>query len=223
MPKSVPSLHYLKKFKKGVHFLNVRLFPNILCNLRKKGNFMDISKKLEIISKAYFSSQDIIRLADSKANISLSIQSLLIGIGLSVSILSDAFNKLPDLLIYNSVLFYFYLSITLCFILTSLCGILLTIQTYKSRGPKEESEKKREGLLYFDHIIQFKNSIEYFNKVSESAEGDLLKDYALQIYQLSHIAHQKMKFIKYSGQFLILNLILTIIVLVTGGLISIFY
>jgi len=59
---------------------------------------MDIKNKNEVFSKAYSDSQGMIALADSKANISLTIHSLLITIGLGFSLLSDVFEKAGILL-----------------------------------------------------------------------------------------------------------------------------
>ena len=60
---------------------------------------MDIEKKNEILSKAYTDSQAMISLADSKANISLTIQSLLITLALGFSLLSNIFEKINRLVL----------------------------------------------------------------------------------------------------------------------------
>ena len=68
---------------------------------------MNLEKKNEILSKAYTDSQNMISLADSKANISLTIQGLLITIALGFSLLSNIFVKIESLMEQNLPFFYF--------------------------------------------------------------------------------------------------------------------
>ncbi len=114
---------------------------------------MDIGKKIEFVSHAYRNTQDMISFADTKANISLSIQSLLISIGLGTSILANTFEHVQKLDNNNiSGIFYF---IVVAFIISSIVGVILSIFVYKARPPLDETEQKRKGLLYFGHIAQF--------------------------------------------------------------------
>ena len=180
---------------------------------------MDLREKNEQLSKIFLNLQDMIRFADSKANISLSIQGLLLGVGLGVSLLSNSFEKLPIIMVSNLSLFYTYIILLIGFISSSIIGIIIAVLVYKARGPKEETEKTRKGILYFGHIIAYENSEAYIKRVKEVQEEELLKDYSSQIYQLSHIADSKMRKVNRTTYFLFINIILTALLLTLSGII----
>ncbi len=184
------------------------------------GALLNIEKKNEILSDAYSNAQDMITLADSKANISLTIQTLLIGIGLGASLLSNSFEKVKSLSTVNPFLFNFYLFIAIIFVVTSITGILATIFVFKPRQAREKTERERQGLLYFGHVMKYKSSVDYLVAVGKIEEEDLLKEYAQQIYTLSYIAKKKMKFVNVSIYFLIFNILLTIFFLILSGFIN---
>ena len=110
---------------------------------------MNIEKKNEILSKAYTDSQAMISLADSKANISLTIQSLLITLTLGFSLLSNIFEKIGLLIENENSLGYFYIIIMVFFVGLSITGIITTIFVFKPREAEEQSERNRKGFFYF--------------------------------------------------------------------------
>lgn len=183
---------------------------------------MEIQRKNEILSKVYSDSQNIISLADSKANTSLTIQSLLLTIGLGFSILSNTFQKLKILIDFNIVFVVFYIIIILLFIGFSTIGIITTILVFKPREAIEISEKERKGLFYFKHVLDYKSSEEYFLKIKKLNEDELLEEYSKQIFQLSYIANEKFKFVNFSIIFLVINIGLAIIFLILSGILNIF-
>jgi len=79
-------------------------------------NLLDIEKRNEILSKAYNNSQDMISLADSKANISLTIQSLLITLALGFSLLSNIFERIRLLIEEENPLASIYITILIILI-----------------------------------------------------------------------------------------------------------
>lgn len=183
---------------------------------------MNIEKKTEILSKAYTDSQNIISLADSKANISLTIHSLLITIGLGFSLLSNSFEKIYTLIESNNPFAYFYIAITIIFVIFSISGIIATILVFKPREAVEESEKDRKGLFYFGHILKYSSSNEYYSEIKKINEEKLMEEYSKQIYQLSCIAKEKFKFVNYSIYFLIINMGLTIFFLILSNFVNFF-
>ena len=74
----------------------------------------------------------------------------------------------------------------------------MTICVFKPRQAQEKSERERKGFLYFGHVMKYSSSKEYLVAINEINEEDLLKEYAQQIYTLSAIAKEKMKFINIS-------------------------
>ena len=182
---------------------------------------MNLEKKNEILSKAYTDSQNMISLADSKANISLTIQGLLITIALGFSLLSNIFIKIESLMEQNLPFFYFYIAITIIFISLSISGIITTILVFKPRESKEETERNREGFFYFGHVSKYSSSDEYFSKIKQLDEEKLMEEYSRQIYQLSHIAKEKFKFLRVSIYFLIINIGFTIFFLILSSIVNV--
>ena len=162
--------------------------------------------------------QDQIRFADSKANISLSIQSLLISIGLGTSILANTFEHVQKL--DNNYIICFFYFIVGTFIISYIVGVILSIFVYKARPPLDKTEQKRKGLLYFGHIAQFTTFEDFFSEVDCIDENRILEEFTRQVYQLSLIANKKMKYVNMSIYFLISNLFLTTIVIMFSGYIS---
>lgn len=185
----------------------------------KRGMSLDIEKKIEFVSQAYRNTQDMISFADTKANISLSIQSLLISIGLGTSILANTFEHVQKLDNNNISCVFFYF-IVVAFIISSIVGVILSIFVYKARPPLDKTEQKRKGLLYFGHIAQFTTFKDYFSEVDSIDEDGMLEEFTQQVYQLSLIANKKMKYVNMSIYFLVTNLFLTIIVITFSGYIS---
>lgn len=180
--------------------------------------FLDIEKKIEFVLEAYRNTHNMIAFADTKANTSLSIQSLLISIGLGTSLLSNTFNNVQKLNDQNlSNLFY---SIVFCLIISSLIGIILSIRVYKSRLPLDRKEQERKGLLYFGHISQHSTYEDFFSALNNIDEEKILNEFCHQVYHLSHIAKKKMNSVNQSIYFLVLNLFLTIGLILLSGYIN---
>lgn len=174
--------------------------------------------KIEFIIEAYKNTQNMISFADAKANTSLSIQSLLISIGLGTSLLSNTFDNVQQ--INNENIYYLFYTIVIILIMASIIGILLSICVYKSRTPLDKNEQNREGLLYFGHIAQFPSFEEFSSKINNVDDAGILNEFSHQVYHLSHIAKKKMEFVNISIYFLILNLCLTIFLIILSGYIS---
>ena len=181
---------------------------------------MNIEKKNDILSKAYKDSQAMISLADSKANISLTIQSLLITLTLGFSIVSNLFEKIKSLVETNYPFVVFFISFMFVLIGVSIIGIVTTILVFKPRESKEVSERNRKGFFYFGHVSKYESSDEYLAKIQELSEEDLMEEYSRQIYQLSLIASDKFKYVRFSVYFLIINLSLSLVFLIVNSFVN---
>lgn len=179
---------------------------------------MDIKNKIEFLSEIYRNSQNMTSFADSKANMSLSIQSLLISIGLGASLIANTFKTLNDLGDEN-LSFLFYLLVT-GFIITSIVGIFLSMNVYIARSPLESYEQKRNGLMYYGHISRYNTYNEYYLKIKDIDEDRILKEYTQQVFSISKIAKKKMSFVNKSIYFLIINLCLTLLLIIASAYIS---
>ncbi|MFX1243012.1 MAG: Pycsar system effector family protein, partial [Promethearchaeota archaeon] len=143
----------------------------------------------------------------------------LVTITLGFSLLSNIFSKLETLKISNPCLYYSYLVNFIIFISFSVIGIITTMFVFKPRESKEKAERERNGFFYFRHVSSYSSSNEYFSKIKELNEEQLMEEYSRQIYQLSHIAKEKFKFLNYSIYFLIINVGLTILFLILSSIV----
>ena len=121
--------------------------------------------KEKFLNQAFERNFNHIALADSKAVIFITIQSLLITVGLAGSLLSDTFGKLEAN--GNPYLISSYLTFLSIYVITSLVGILMAINIFRPRGPSEEGQDEGMGLLYFGHISNFDSSEEYHKAIVE--------------------------------------------------------
>jgi len=176
---------------------------------------MDIKNKIEFQSKVYENIQNMINFADSKASISLSIQSLVISITIGSSLLTNIFEKVRNLANNPVTNIFYILMIIVC--ISSFIGILSCILVYKARQPKNKDEKCREGIIYFGHISKYRECEDYSAKLDKINEKIVFNEYSSQIYELSKIASDKMRYVNYSIFFLIFNLFLGIIIFLLNG------
>lgn len=163
--------------------------------------------KIDFLSEIYTNTQNMIKMADNKANLSILIHGILISLVTSTTILSGAFNKIDNL--QNQIQTGFIV-IFFFFLLYSFLGILCSIHVYKARG-SHGNEIDRIGMMYFGQISQFKSDKAYIFHVNKLDESDIINEYGRQIYQISRIAKEKMICVNYSILFLRINLFLGLI------------
>jgi len=169
---------------------------------------MTVEKKIEFLSSTFNQIQNLINLADSKANTSLTLQTFFVGYVLGSSIISGVFEKLKISQV-TFIVNMFYIIFVL-FIISSVIGIIICLLVYKARFPVEKNESKRAGLLYFNHINKFKNSDSYLEKIQDLNEDHWLEELTRQVYNISHIVSDKMKYVNGTILFLFINLSLSI-------------
>lgn len=181
---------------------------------------METEKKNDILSKAFSDTQGLISLADSKANISLTVHSILITMTLGVALISGIFEKVNNLILKGNIYGILFVIILIIFIFSSIAGIISTILVFKPRVAQEEGEENRKGFLYFGQILQYKDSNEYLNAIKGLDDAKLTEEYAKQIYQVSKIAKKKFFYVKISILFLLINIIFTVIFLLLANFIN---
>lgn len=174
--------------------------------------------KEDTILKAYNNAQEMIKLADSKANLSITIQSLLVTIGLGTSLISDSFNTLWT---SRKILFWLYFTFVLVFVIISMFGLVFSTLVYKARFSPEKGEESRQGTLYHRHIASYKTSANFKEKLEKLKKKEYLEDYTIQAFNVAKIANEKMKFVNTSIWFLFTNIALTVLLMVFNGLILI--
>ena len=176
-------------------------------------------EQLEFISKVYDANQNIVSLADSKANMSITIQSILIGIALGSSLIINTLDKIRKL--NNNLVFSSFYFLLFFFISISMIGIVCSILVYKNRLPAEKCEMERDGLIYFNHISKIESSDQYVNKIRAIDKEGIVKDYGCQVYQIARIISAKMYYLNISIYCLILNIICSILIILLSGYISV--
>lgn len=174
--------------------------------------------KEKAIIKAYDNTQEMIKFADSKANLSILVQSLLVTIGLGTTLISDSFGALWS---YNRTYFWFYFIFVLLFVVSSMIGIIFSIWVFKARFSPEDKEEERDGIIYHRHIANYKDSITFMLKFESVSEKEIQEDYLIQTYNVALIAEEKMKLVNTSIWFLYGNIALTAILMVISACILI--
>ncbi len=105
-----------------------------------------MTRKFDHVVLAYENSMNTIKQADTKATISITIQSLLVSVGLAGSLLMGTFEKassLEESKYYLKVLYFVIIGI---FLLASILGIISSIIIYfPIVKPKEEKERNRKN------------------------------------------------------------------------------
>ena len=172
---------------------------------------IDVQEKKEFLNQAFEHNFNHITLADSKAAIFVTIQSLLITIGIASLLVSDTLVKLKENT--HPCLATLYILSLLFYIGTSLTGIFVAINIFRPRGPSGDGQNERTGFLYFGHISNYQSSAEYHKAVIDVDEDTILEELCDQTYQIAKIADKKMKYVKKSIKFLYINVAFTIAML----------
>ncbi len=175
--------------------------------------------RLDFAKETYNSVKHFIALADNKANITITIQSLLVSIGLGASLLANTIQNLK-ILDQTTVTVLFILNIS-TFLILSFVGICFSISVYFAKLDKSNfNDTDIYGSLYFGDIAEEANSEEYYKKINNLNEDKIIKNYTEQIYILSKITSKKMKNANRSIVLTGINLILTVLLLIIGGVIN---
>jgi len=179
-----------------------------------------VKGRRDFVSKAYDNSLSTIKQADVKAGITLSLQSLLVSVGLTGSLVMGTFRKvqspLIELSLKNTFLIFFFIFVGFSFL-----GIISSVIIFfPITRPSERKERKRKGLLFFQHIKNFETSAEYNAMIRSLSYNELLDELTKQTYSLAKVASNKMKFVVVSVVCLVINCALCFSVLIISGLID---
>jgi hypothetical protein len=205
---------------------------------------LENNEKIGFLKSVHQNLENTIALADSKANITLTLQSLFLSIGIGTPLIANVYSHaIPtsDQWIRNS-----FIGIDIIFSISSFIGLIYILEVYKPRphnGRKEETsiiknfiqfvrnkisnkeddnkskEDDNKGLIYFNQITNYGNANEYVAKVKEMDTNCAVNELSNEIYALSHIAKAKMDYVDKSIKCLIINIIITIVVVGLGAVI----
>ena len=186
---------------------------------------MSKENRIELLKFNLENIRGYISIADSKANITLALLSLIVGVGLGASLISDTFEKGIQLITTNLwylfIIIPFYI-IMVFYLLLSIFGINSVISVYRARLElKEKKDMKISEDIFFKHISDYQSPDEYHKGILKKTEKNYEEDLAHQVYSVSNVLNEKMKKVNESIRFLKLSLILFIILLLLSALIGI--
>lgn len=161
-----------------------------LLKMPSKETKMSSIRRIELLKFNLENIREYIAIADVKANITLTLLSLIVGIGLGASLISDTFEKGIQLIITNLwflfIIVPFYI-LMIVYLLLSILGINSVISVYRARLElKEVDVQQNIGDIYFKHISEHPSSEEYYEGISTKTEENYEKDLAHQVFSVSH-------------------------------------
>lgn len=204
--------------------------------------------KPDFAKQVFNTAVKMVSLADSKANLTITVQSLIFSIGLGATLASKVLDFVPNL---KSIYYWLFIILCIVLIISTLIGIISALLVYYDRIRKPKTERKtmviskrmkdryREkweekikknpylirgvGNLYFKHIqANFPDVDNYVENILDGYIGtntDLLKEHALQIHSVSKTLVIKFRFVNRSIAFLVWNLIFAALLIVADGVI----
>lgn len=200
------------------------------------------------IKHIYDTNIGMLSLADSKASLSLTVQSLILTISLGSTLFTNIFAELPDMDQHYQILYAVLIAI---FILNTLLGVITAILVFKDRSKPyaicEDTELKKEyvyrilsfcpikqktpemkksrydckGLTYYRQIRgKYRTSDDYTDAIIKmTGRSDETIEYSHQVYNIAFILEIKFLLVKRSIQFLFANIVLAILILASTGII----
>ena len=165
--------------------------------------------KFIFVTELTKSLKNTIHLADSKANIVLTIQTFLISTILAATIVEDIFKNLNE---QPHILKYGFLVCMVVFLLVSIIGLILSVYVFIPRKSTLNHHKDALSLTYFADITAFTSSLDYYKAINKLTEQQLIEELAVENYNLSFIISKKMDYTRKSIQALFTSIILAIII-----------
>lgn len=135
------------------------------------------TKKFEYIKTSFYHNQGLIELADTKANIILGINTILIPLIFGVTIV-NIINLTEKKLLAQSYILNTFFVISLPFLFLSFIFSILVI--------KARLSEEMENFIFFKNIVKidFKT---YKKKIDSMNDDEIIEDYLKEIYTLAKI------------------------------------
>lgn len=175
-----------------------------------------MSSQEEFQYQVFQNMQDMIKFADSKSSMSLTVVSIMISITLGSSIYGNIVEKLN--LIKDPIITGIYVLSIVIFLIFASLAILFSVSVFKARSGEAGIH---DGVIYFGHVANFDTFADYEKKVKEMSSGDITREYIKQNYILSKIANEKMKYVNKSIIFLSSTIVASVVVFILESYISI--
>ena len=169
---------------------------------------MTTEKRIDLLNSNLNQLQEMIKLADTKVNISLTLQTFIAGYVLTSTMMSKVFENLKQ--IPATFMVYVFYAAYVLFLITSLIGIVKCLMVYKARLPKDKNKEDKIGFLFFEHIKIHDSAEAYIERLNSMGENDWAEELANQVYNVSRIVSRKMKLVNHTIVFLFLNILLSI-------------
>ena len=203
------------------------------------------SVKIDFVKEAFHNVKEFVTFADSKANITLVIQGILVSVVFGTSLLSDTFQDInnSENAIYMGVFYGLIGAVTLL----TISGIIISAIIYRARlKPLKLKNDNITGLLYFRQILKLikpkekkpeevkpeevkpeeeeeeeKDHAKYADEIKALDKETFIQEFSHQIVALSIIANKKFKLINAAICLMIINLFFSVGLWIFCGLTTI--
>ena len=178
----------------------------------------EMIQRINFVTLTHESIKQEISRADTKANISITVLSLLLTIGVSITLLSSLYEKIVSSTKYQFLIAFYILLGLYCF--STLAGIFTSISVYRARlnHPKKDGED-HYNFMFFRGINKIRTSEEYLANLSILSIEQILEQIAYQVHALAQITTKKMKRVNMTVYILLSTIILVFVLLIMSILI----
>ncbi len=153
--------------------------------------------------------KNTIHLADTKANIVLTIQTFLISTILAATIIEDIFKEIKE---EEHLLKYGFLLFLIIFLIVSIIGLVLAVLVFIPRKSTLNHHEDARSVTYYADIKSFGTSLDYYKAVNTMTDNDLVEELAVENYNLSFIISKKMDYTRKAILALFTSIMLAIII-----------
>lgn len=165
--------------------------------------------KLIFVAELSKNLKNTIHLADTKANLVLTIQTFLISTILATTILADIFKNLnaqPHFIKYG------FLFVLVSFLIVSIIGLMLSIYVFMPRKSTLGHNTDKLSITFYEQIKSFSSSLDYYKAINALSEQQLVEELSTENYNLSFIITKKMHYTRKSILALFTSIMLAIII-----------
>ena len=162
-------------------------------------------KQIDFAHSTFSNLQELARMADSKANTTITLDGIFLGVFIAV-IGTTGLEKILEALDTNDVLPLLFAIASLAFLVSAVISLIFCLFVIWPRerervitveGTDEADKADETQLMYYKDIIErYRSFSRYFEALSTLDEQMILRQISLQNYVMSSIVTQKMTHVK---------------------------
>jgi hypothetical protein len=193
-------------------------YPMNLSQEKDDTNDINVDIQIDFAKDVFTNCKEFISIADSKANLTLTIQTILISVGLAAPLVYSSYGAFDNL---EDKAMYFFYGLFMIFIISISVGIFTSIMVYRARVEPLSKTENYSGNIFYKGVIESQSSNNYLKRVRTLSSEQILEEYSRQSYIISEIIDVKMKWVNRSTIALFVNMALTIIIVLISAIIGI--